>query len=243
MPSYKTISHHYFRLRLLQSEILQVLQQQSHSLAFTSTPGNSCADPPAPKPSRGDIYPPHHPYHLQTPFLRNFETVQCWHKDVDRRLKEWIDTAPQSKEQTGVSFSLEFLQLNYWQAKIMLYRPCLSVPVLLTGELGPNGNSSRGRAAERGFGGRKVSAEEEERVYLTVAEAGSKVLRLYRQLHRVHQVNYTFLATHHLFMAGNYPLAIPRFPVFGLTLTLSIRDLFPLFNLALSIGSLTPGHG
>ena len=162
---------------------------------------------------------------------------------MDRRLKEWIDTAPQSKEQTGVSFSLEFLQLNYWQAKIMLYRPCLSVPVLLTGELGPNGNSSRGRAAERGFGGRKVSPEEEERVYLTVAEAGSKVLRLYRQLHRVHQVNYTFLATHHLFMAGDYPLIIPRFPVFGLTLTLLARDLVPLLNLALSIGSLTFGHG
>jgi len=124
----------------------------------------------------------------------------------------------------------------------MLYRPCLSVPVLFTGELGPNGNSSRGRAAERGFGGRKVSAEEEERVYMTVAEAGSKVLRLYRQLHRVHQVNYTFLATHHLFMAGNYHLQ-PRFPIFGLTLTLLIRDLVPLLNLALSIGSLTPGHG
>ncbi|RPA92705.1 hypothetical protein L873DRAFT_1794102 [Choiromyces venosus 120613-1] len=202
LPSYKTISHHYFRLRLLQSEILQVLQQQSHSLAFTSTSDNPYTKPPVPKPSRGDIYPPHHPYHLQTPFLRNFETVQCWHKDVDRRLKEWIDTAPQSQEQTGVSFSLEFLELNYWQAKIMLYRPCLSVPVLLAGELGANGNSSRGRAAERAFGGGKVSAEEEERIYLTVAEAGSKVLRLYRQLHRVHQVNYTFLATHHLFMAG-----------------------------------------
>ncbi|CAZ83072.1 unnamed protein product [Tuber melanosporum] len=202
LPSYKTISHHYFRLRLLQSEILQVLQQQSHSLAFTSTSGGPGAEPPVPKTSRSDIYPPHHPYHLQTPFLRNFETVQCWHKDVDRRLKEWIDTAPQSKEQTGVSFSLEFLQLNYWQAKIMLYRPCLSVPVLLAGELGSSGSSSRGRAAERAFGGGKVSAEEEERIYLTVAEAGSKVLRLYRQLHRVHQVNYTFLATHHLFMAG-----------------------------------------
>lgn len=124
---------------------------------------------------------------------------------MDRRLKEWIDSAPKSKDKTGVSFSLEFLDLNYWQAKIMLYRPCLSVPVLLAGELGGSGSSARGRAAERGLGGGKERAgraEEEERVYLVVAEAGSKVLRLYRQLHRVHQVNYTFLATHHLFMAG-----------------------------------------
>jgi len=44
--------------------------------------------------------------------------------------------------------------------------------------------------------------EDEERVFLKVAEAGQKVLKLYRQLHRVHLVNYTFLATHHLFMAG-----------------------------------------
>lgn len=84
----------------------------------------------------------------------------------------------------------------------MLYRPCLSVPVLLAGELG-GGGSARGRAAEQGLGGGKERVSEEERVYLAVAEAGSKVLRLYRQLHRVHQVNYTFLATHHLFMAGN----------------------------------------
>lgn len=87
----------------------------------------------------------------------------------------------------------------------MLYRPCLSVPVLLAGELGGSGGSVRGRAAERGLGGVKGRAGEEDRVYLVVAEAGSKVLRLYRQLHRVHQVNYTFLATHHLFMAGNIP--------------------------------------
>lgn len=85
----------------------------------------------------------------------------------------------------------------------MLYRPCLSVPVLLAEELGGAGGHAKGRAAERGFASGKERASEEERVYLVVAEAGSKVLRLYRQLHRVHQVNYTFLATHHLFMAGN----------------------------------------
>lgn len=111
-----------------------------------------------------------------------------------------------------MSFSLEFLELNYWQAKIMLYRPCLSVPVILAGELGNSGTSARGRVAERGLGGAKVSPEEEERIYMTVAEAGSKVLRLYRQLHRVHQVNYTFLATHHLFMAGKYRFPTPPRP-------------------------------
>lgn len=89
----------------------------------------------------------------------------------------------------------------------MLYRPCLSVPVLLAGELGGGGGYAKGRTAERGPSS-KERAGEEERVYLVVAEAGSKVLRLYRQLHRVHQVNYTFLATHHLFMAGNTTLEL-----------------------------------
>lgn len=37
---------------------------------------------------------------------------------------------------------------------------------------------------------------------MRVAEAGMKTLKIYRQLHRVRLVNYTFLATHHLFMSG-----------------------------------------
>ncbi|KAL9032383.1 MAG: hypothetical protein Q9214_007993 [Letrouitia sp. 1 TL-2023] len=45
-------------------------------------------------------------------------------------------------------------------------------------------------------------AEDEDEIYLKVAEAGQRVLKLYRQLHRVHLVNYTYLATVHLFMAG-----------------------------------------
>jgi hypothetical protein len=150
-------------------------------------------------------YPKHHPYHLQTPYLRNYTSLQIWHKDVDRRLKQWIDSAPKSREETGVAFSPDFLELNYWQAKIMLYRPCLSVPVPLAAELGSKSSSARSRAAEAGLGKRSRlmdKAGNEEKVYLIVAEAGSKVLRIYRQLHRVHQVNYTFLATHHLFMAG-----------------------------------------
>jgi hypothetical protein len=203
-PTYKIISNHYTRLRLLQSEILQVLQQQSHAFSFASASSETAFKRDMYKGKEN--YPRHHPYHLQTPYLHNHNSLQTWHKDVDRRLKEWIDTAPKTSAETGVDFSPEFLELNYWQAKIMLYRPCLSVPVLLAGELGTNGGSSRSRAAERGFGEGSTYIhgrhEDEERVYMVVAEAGSKVLRIYRQLHRVHQVNYTFLATHHLFMAG-----------------------------------------
>ncbi|KAA8913709.1 fungal-specific transcription factor domain-containing protein [Sphaerosporella brunnea] len=203
-PTYKTISNHYTRLRLLQSEILQVLQQQSHAFSFASASSETAFKRDMYKGKQN--YPRHHPYHLQTPYLHNHKSLQVWHRDVDRRLQEWIDTAPKTRAETGVDFSPEFLELNYWQAKIMLYRPCLSVPVLLAGELGANSGSSRSRAAERGFGEGSTYIqgrhEDEGRVFMIVAEAGAKVLRIYRQLHRVHQVNYTFLATHHLFMAG-----------------------------------------
>jgi hypothetical protein len=56
--------------------------------------------------------------------------------------------------------------------------------------------------------------EDEDRVYLKVAEAGQKILRLYRQLHLIGLVNYTYLATHHLFMAGiSYLYAIWHSPI------------------------------
>src|SRR5690606_35765748 len=48
----------------------------------------------------------------------------------------------------------------------------------------------------------RYELEAEETTCMIVAEAGSKILRLYRRLHRVNQVNYTYLATHHLFMSG-----------------------------------------
>ena len=56
---------------------------------------------------------------------------------------------------------------------------------------------------DKGMGGLTSGGQDEEdRIYMVVAQAGSEVLKLYRRLHRVHQVNYTFLATHHLFMSG-----------------------------------------
>ena len=95
-----------------------------------------------------------------------------------------------------MEFSVDFLELNYWQAVIMLYRQSLSVPPTLAQELTETDDIHSPSMVK------KESREDQESVYLKVAEAGQRVLRLYRQLHRVHLVNYTFLATHHLFMAG-----------------------------------------
>lgn len=133
---------------------------------------------------------------LPSPFLVKFESFRAWRADIDRRLQEWKDSAPTQMD-AGVQFSPLFLELNYWQAVIMLYRQSLVVPTGLQGVLGTTG-SDVGSPSVVGMDDR----EDEDLVFLKVAEAGQKVLKLYRQLHRVHLVNYTFLATHHLFMAG-----------------------------------------
>lgn len=179
-PSYKNAAHHYFRLRLLQSEILQVLNYQQAQVARSGGVNGRN---------------PYIHYTLSSPFLAKFDSFRSWRIDIDKRLYEWKSSAP-TKRETGVGFSVEFLELNYWQCVIMLYRQSLSVPAMFEGEY----NTSDEMQSP---GVHNVELiEDEERVFLKVAEAGQRVLRLYRQLHRVHLVNYTFLSTHHLFMAG-----------------------------------------
>jgi hypothetical protein len=191
-PTYKLVAHHYFRLRLLQSEILQVLQFRQAQSALAS--GQSRQNP-------------YMHTGLPSPFLSKFESFRSWRIDIDRRLWEWKNSAPK-KEDTGVAFSTDFLNLNYWQAIIMLYRQSLSVPTVFEGEYdtAKEVNSPAIYNAEL--------REDEDRVYLKVAEAGQKILRLYRQLHLVGLVNYTYLTTHHLFVAGiSYLYAIWHSPI------------------------------
>ena len=191
-PTYKLVAHHYFRLRLLQSEILQVLQFQQAQNARTG--GLNQANP-------------YMHTSLPSPFLSQFDSFRSWRIDIDRRLYEWKNSAP-TKLDTGVAFSTEFFDLNYWQAVIMLYRQSLSVPAMFEGEYHTSNevNSPTMFSSEL--------REDEDRVYLKVAEAGQKILRLYRQLHLIGLVNHTYLSTHHLFMAGiSYLYAIWHSPI------------------------------
>ena len=179
-PTYKWISHHYFRLRLLQSEILQVLQYQQAQQARQNGTNRL-----------------NHFMHtkLPSPFLSKFDSFRSWRRGIDQRLYEWKESAPDPSE-TGVGFSVQFLELNYWQAVIMLYRQSLSVPPPLANELSPTEDVATPSSV------RMEEKEDEDLVFLKCAEAGQKTLKLYRQLHRLRLVNYTYLATHHLFMAG-----------------------------------------
>jgi hypothetical protein len=191
-PTYKLVAYHYFRLRLLQSEILQVLQFQQAQIARAGGQNQKNA---------------YMHTHLPSPFLSKFDSFRSWRIDIDKRLWQWKGASPKRSE-TGVAFSTEFLELNYWQAVIMLYRQSLSVPAMFEGEYHTSNEVNSPNSYPREL------REDEERVYLKVAEAGQKILRLYRQLHLVGLVNYTYLATHHLFMAGiSYLYAIWHSPI------------------------------
>ncbi|KAK3070260.1 hypothetical protein LTR53_010781 [Teratosphaeriaceae sp. CCFEE 6253] len=182
LPTYKLVAHHYFRLRLLQSEILQVLQhRQAEQIRASGANRHNEFMHTA----------------LPSPFVIPFNSFRDWRMDVDLRLTKWKDSAP-DQSSTGVAFTPLFLELNYWQAVIMLYRQSLTVPEPLAGELSP---STGGEVQSPGAASLEPR-EDEEMVYMKVAQAGQTVLKIYRQLHRLKLVNYTFLATHHLFMSG-----------------------------------------
>ena len=186
-PSYKRVAHHYFRLRLLQSEILQVLQYRQAQKVHAKD---------------GKRVNQYMHTKLTSGFLQPFDSFHAWREDIDRRLWEWKENAPLQHD-TTVHFSVKFLELNYWQAVIMLYRQSLSVPPDLAGEAGPHNE------VESPLSGNEDDHEHEDDIFLKVAEAGQRVLKLYRQLHRLHLVNYTYLATVHLFMAGRLSQSTP----------------------------------
>ncbi|KAL8775722.1 MAG: hypothetical protein Q9209_000218 [Squamulea sp. 1 TL-2023] len=179
-PSYKRVSHHYFRLRLLQSEILQVLQYRQAKQTRVNPGGTD----------NQYMYT-----RLPSSFLQPFESFKLWRQDIDRRLWEWKVSAP-LQEDVNVYFDVRFLELNYWQMIIMLYRQSLGAEPRHDG-------SGIGSDEIHDFISMDLSdGTEDEDIHLKLAEAGQRVLVLYQQLHWVHLVSYTYLATVHIFMAG-----------------------------------------
>ncbi|KAF2227328.1 fungal-specific transcription factor domain-containing protein [Elsinoe ampelina] len=184
LPSYKRVSYHYFRLRLLQSEVLQVLESRRAQLIRAT--GLSHLDN-------------HYiPTDLKEPYLARFNgDFRNWRLDIDARLSQWQREGPR-REDTGVKFDPLFLDLNYWQTMVMLYRHSLSIPEQLAGELDESTleesrNTTYADAEDR---------EDEQMVFYKAGVAGQQVLRIYRQLHLKRLVNYTYLATHHIFICG-----------------------------------------
>lgn len=223
-PSYKLVTRHYIRLRLLQSEILQVLQQRQADQArrLGANSGNDFI-------LTG----------LESPFLRPFHSFRDWRANVDRRLLDWKETSPPQYD-TGVGFNPLFLDLNYWQTVIMLYRQSLSVPEQLANELSPATGDDVQSPGNVNF----EHEEDKQMVFLKVAEAGQMVLRIYRQLHRLKLVNYTFLATHHLFISGKWGGSSSNSEAVRgregeAACADTVRDIIPLRHLALHTSAIT----
>lgn len=198
-PSSKDITHHYFKLRLLQSEIHEVLQCQRAQHIRQSDKRN---------PTR---------INRSSSFLHGFDSFGTWRKDMNRRLDEWKAYIPDQK-MAGTCFPVVLLELDYWQTINQLYRQSLKVPSELVGEL-PPGNDIRCSIED--------DAEWENFVYLKVSESSQKVLQIYRLMHHVRLVNYTYLATHSIFLAGrtNKPHSVMA------GYLLYPRQPFPLHNL------------
>ncbi|KAF4550036.1 Fungal specific transcription factor domain-containing protein 70 [Elsinoe fawcettii] len=184
LPSYKRVSYHYFRLRLLQSEVLQVLESRRAQLIRAT--------------GLSHLENQWIPSDLKEPFLARFHgDFRSWRLDIDARLAQWQREGPR-QDDTGVKFDPLFLDLNYWQTMVMLYRHSLSIPEQLAGELDESTleesrNTTYADAEDR---------EDEQMVFYKAGVAGQQVLRIYRQLHLKRLVNYTYLATHHIFICG-----------------------------------------
>ncbi|CAZ82071.1 unnamed protein product [Tuber melanosporum] len=104
---------------------------------------------------------------------RRFATVEGWRKDVESRLTLWCDSVPKSRaEMSNCGYNLSFIDLNYQQTRLLLHGLCPTVSTPST------------------------------EAFEVIADSGSRIIRLYRQLHREKCINYTWLACHNLFMAG-----------------------------------------
>ena len=113
-----------------------------------------------------------------------------------QKLEDWRTSAPMAQE-TGVESATEFFDMNYWQAIMMLFRPSMDLPNMLKQKFG-----TTHKIICRGQG--LASQQDEEAVFLTLADAGQHILRRYRRLQRRRLLSYPYLATHHLFLSGKH---------------------------------------
>lgn len=120
---------------------------------------------------------------------------------MEHRLQRWRDTAPEEST-SGVTFPTEYFELNYWQTIIFLYsdRQQTTPPVPSTAQ--DDHDQELPSEASWTLDGVIAADNENKAMFSRIAEAGQAVLRLYRELHLMNLVNYTYLDTHQLFTAS-----------------------------------------
>ncbi|KAJ5613307.1 C6 transcription factor [Penicillium lagena] len=206
LPSYKLVACHFFKLRKLQSEIHDVFyHERTICQASLSSAGEK----------------------RHSLFLRGFESLASWQKNMLRRLNHWRISVP-SAEATGVRFPILYMELDYWNSIIMLYRRNFVDP----NELLKSSNSTSSRLRRQQFCGKN---EDEHRICLAVAEAGQNVLHIHRIMRQGRFAYFTYLASQSIFQASKC-LSTDIVPLIRNSLHLS-RQSFPLCNLAFTTGS------
>ncbi|KAG7722863.1 hypothetical protein KL933_000083 [Ogataea haglerorum] len=104
---------------------------------------------------------------------RRFASLDDWHADITRRLDQWKADTPKSPRKMNCDFIHEFFILNYSHTKVIL----------------------------NGLSPRSFSLTLEN--YMNVLEASKDIIYSYHELYQSQVINYTWAATHNLFMAGS----------------------------------------
>lgn len=111
--TYKHTAQHYFKLRILQSEIYSVIQYQKARLG---------------RKKDGRHQPP-------SIFLESYPSFSQWRKDISYRLDEWKASIP-VRGTPGVWSCVLPMELDYWKAVVMLYRWSVRIPSEFISERG-----------------------------------------------------------------------------------------------------------
>lgn len=169
--SYRYITHHFIKLRLLQSEIYATTRNYRPRSNPTSpqspTEESNCSSPPG------------------------LEPEHVWLEGMEKRLHEWKTSAP-TTDLTGVSFPKAIFEFYYWQTIMLLYQRNTKVPTLIQ-----DVHSTLRDLQTLTTPTAKDSCPQWR--YLKTAEAGQKVLRMYRQRHLVGCIKYTYSSALYLF--------------------------------------------
>ncbi|KAH3667427.1 hypothetical protein OGAPHI_003076 [Ogataea philodendri] len=104
---------------------------------------------------------------------RRFKDLDDWYQDITKRLDLWKANSPKTPRKMNCDFIYEFFLLNYSHTKVIL----------------------------NGLSPRRLTLSLEN--YLNVLEASKDIIYSYHELYQSQVINYTWAATHNLFMAGS----------------------------------------
>lgn len=176
--SYRYITHHFIKLRLLQSDIYATTRNYEEA-TLNAAPQSSG--------KLTDFKLTH-----TVTSTSSLESERLWLENMEKQLREWKATAP-TTDVTGVAFPKAIFEFYYWQTIMLLYQRNAKIPTLIQEvktilhdlQLSKTPVPNKDKATHRR--------------YLKIAEAGQKVLRMYRQRHLIGCIKYTYSSALYLF--------------------------------------------